>query len=165
MDLPKAQWPAFVARIDELLHRQSSLLDGYLPETGQAMAQRFTAQLIALRSKPSSVVPAASGRAKSSETAAAPTAQAIVQGDLADQAAQSARTDQAASPSAATDPAVLAAAERFQEVGLDSIELCRPRSLIIMNIDIASEANLDWLHEQGLHYMVKGRLSACQFDP
>ncbi|MGS0758381.1 transposase, partial [Roseateles sp. GG27B] len=36
---------------------------------------------------------------------------------------------------------------------------------IVMDAGIASEANLDWLCEQGLHYLVKGRLSARQFDP
>lgn len=132
-DLPKAQWSAFVARVDELLHGQSSLVEAYLSETGQAMAQRFTAQLIALRSTTSSVVSAASSSAESSEIAITPAAQASVQGDLAD---QSARTDQgvststkAATPQAAADPAALTAAERFQEVDLDSIELVRPRSV------------------------------------
>ncbi len=119
-DLPKAQWSAFAARVDELLHGQSSLLEAYLSETGQAMAQRFTAQLIALRSKPLSDVPDASGSDKSSEPSAAPAAKSSVQGNL---------TDPAVTASAATDPAVLTAAERFQEVDLDTIELVRPRSV------------------------------------
>ena len=46
-DLPRIEWPALGARIDELLRGQSSLLDATLSDAGQALAQRYTAQLIA----------------------------------------------------------------------------------------------------------------------
>jgi transposase len=48
-DLPQQQWPALAKRIDELLQGQAPLVDARLCETGQALAQRYAAQLIALR--------------------------------------------------------------------------------------------------------------------
>jgi transposase len=48
-DLPRQEWPALAKRIDELLQGQAPLLDALLSETGQALAQRYAAQLIALR--------------------------------------------------------------------------------------------------------------------
>jgi transposase len=48
-DLPQQEWPALAKRIDELLQGQAPLVDTLLSETGQALAQRYAAQLIALR--------------------------------------------------------------------------------------------------------------------
>jgi transposase len=48
-DLPQQEWPALAKRIDELLQGQAPLIDAPLSETGQALAQRYAAQLIALR--------------------------------------------------------------------------------------------------------------------
>jgi transposase len=48
-DLPRQEWPALAQRIDELLRGQAPLVDALLSETGQALAQRYAAQLIALR--------------------------------------------------------------------------------------------------------------------
>ena len=48
-DLPKDQWPLLVQRIDELLHNQTSLIASTLSEAAQTLAQRYAAQLIALK--------------------------------------------------------------------------------------------------------------------
>ncbi|HYN59748.1 MAG TPA: IS1634 family transposase, partial [Rubrivivax sp.] len=48
-DLPQQEWPALAKRIDELLQGQAPLIDALLSETGQALAQRYAAQLIALK--------------------------------------------------------------------------------------------------------------------
>lgn len=48
-DLPQQEWPCLARRIDELLQGQAPLVDALLSETGQALAQRYAAQLIALR--------------------------------------------------------------------------------------------------------------------
>jgi transposase len=48
-DLPKQEWPALARHIHELLHGQSPLFDASLSPTGQALAQRYASQLIALR--------------------------------------------------------------------------------------------------------------------
>lgn len=48
-DLPREQWPALAGHIDALVRGQSPLFDATLSETGQALAQRYAAQLIALR--------------------------------------------------------------------------------------------------------------------
>lgn len=48
-DLPQQEWPALAKRIDELLQGQAPLVDAQLSETGQALAQRYAAQLIASR--------------------------------------------------------------------------------------------------------------------
>jgi transposase len=48
-DLPQQEWPALAKRIDELLQGQAPLIDALLSETGQALAQRYAAQLIATR--------------------------------------------------------------------------------------------------------------------
>ena len=71
-DLPQAEWPALGARIDELLRGQTSLLDATLSGAGQALAQRYAAQLIALRppvaSTPAgSTTPTAAARAGPNE--------------------------------------------------------------------------------------------------
>ncbi|MEY2875685.1 MAG: hypothetical protein RLZZ373_3056 [Pseudomonadota bacterium] len=48
-DLPPDEWPALAQRIDELMHGQRPLLDATLSDAGQALAQRYAAQLIALQ--------------------------------------------------------------------------------------------------------------------
>ena len=48
-DLPQDQWAALALRIDELLRGQASLVDTALSDAGQALAQRYAAQLIALQ--------------------------------------------------------------------------------------------------------------------
>ena len=60
-DLPQDQWAALALRIDELLRGQASLLDTSLSVEVQALAQRYAAQLIALRpsSAPITASPAA----------------------------------------------------------------------------------------------------------
>ena len=57
-DLPQAQWPALARRIDELLRGQQPLLDATLSETGHALAQRYAAQVIALRRSAASITAA-----------------------------------------------------------------------------------------------------------
>jgi len=54
-DLPKEEWPALARRIDELLQGQRPLLDATMSETGHALAQRYAAQLIALRPSAASI--------------------------------------------------------------------------------------------------------------
>jgi hypothetical protein len=54
-DLPKEEWPALARHIDDLLHGQRPLLDVTLSETGQALAQRYAAQLIALKPSAASI--------------------------------------------------------------------------------------------------------------
>ena len=66
-DLPQEQWPALGRRIDELLRGQASLLDATLSEAGQALAQRFAAQLIALRPSAASLTAAAAAKADSGQ--------------------------------------------------------------------------------------------------
>lgn len=48
-DLPQEEWAALATRIDSLLHGQGSLLPESLSATGEALAQRYAAQLIALQ--------------------------------------------------------------------------------------------------------------------
>src|SRR5450631_429638 len=48
-DLPQQEWAALARHIDELYRGQRPLVDGALSETGQAFAQRYAAQLIALK--------------------------------------------------------------------------------------------------------------------
>src|SRR4051794_40460375 len=55
-DLPQDEWAALAARIDMLLHGQVSLLPESLSDTGEALAQRYAAQLIALQ--PTEIPPA-----------------------------------------------------------------------------------------------------------
>ena len=57
-DLPQHEWPALGARIDELLRGQRPLLDASLSDAGQALAQRYAAQLIALRPSAASLTTA-----------------------------------------------------------------------------------------------------------
>ena len=54
-DLPKEEWPALARRIDELLQGQRPLLDATMSEACHALAQRYAAQLIALKPSAASV--------------------------------------------------------------------------------------------------------------
>ena len=58
-ELPQDQWPALAARIDELVRGQRCLVDPSLSDAGQALAQRYAAQLIALRPSAASITVAA----------------------------------------------------------------------------------------------------------
>ena len=40
-----------------------------------------------------------------------------------------------------------------------------PGATVVMDAGIATEANLDWLREQGYHYVVVSKLRERQFDP
>ena len=66
-DLAQDQWPALAARIDELVHGQPSLLDSTLCDAGQALAQRYAAQLIALQPSAASITAAAAAKADPAE--------------------------------------------------------------------------------------------------
>ncbi len=66
-DLPKHEWPALAQRIDEVLRGQRPLLDATLSDTGQALAQRYAAQLIALRPSAASITPAEAAKADPGE--------------------------------------------------------------------------------------------------
>ena len=66
-DLPQPQWPALAKSIDELLRGQSPLFDASLSETGQALAQRYAAQLIALRPSAATVTAAQAAKADPNE--------------------------------------------------------------------------------------------------
>ena len=48
-DLPQDQWAALAARIDQLVRAQGSLVDAALSDAGQALAQRYAAQLLAVQ--------------------------------------------------------------------------------------------------------------------
>ena len=58
-ELPQDQWPALATRIDELVRGQRCLVDPSLSDAGQALAQRYAAQLIALRPSAASITVAA----------------------------------------------------------------------------------------------------------
>ena len=62
-DLPQQQWPALARHIDELLRGQQPLCDATLSEAGQALAQRYAAQLIALRPSAAAVTAAEAAKA------------------------------------------------------------------------------------------------------
>ena len=66
-DLPQQQWPALARHIDELLRAQQPLWDATLSETGQALAQRYAAQLIALRPSAAAVTAAEAAKTGSDE--------------------------------------------------------------------------------------------------
>ena len=68
-NLPQSEWSALAQRIDELLRGQQSLLDATLSDTGQAMAQRYAAQLIALRPSAASITAAEAARAEPNDGA------------------------------------------------------------------------------------------------
>ncbi len=54
-DLPQSEWPALAQRIDELLRGQSAFPDPTLSDAGQALAQRYAAQLIAMKPSAASI--------------------------------------------------------------------------------------------------------------
>ena len=54
-DLPQSEWPALAQRIDDLLRGQSALPDPTLCDAGQALAQRYAAQLIAMKPSAASI--------------------------------------------------------------------------------------------------------------
>ncbi len=62
-DLPQDQWAALAARIDQLVRGQGSLVDSALCDAGQALAQRYAAQLIAMGPSAASITPAQAARA------------------------------------------------------------------------------------------------------
>ena len=66
-DLPQDQWPALALRIDELLHGQRPLLDARLSAEGQALAQRYAAQLIALQPSAASITATAAAKPDAGE--------------------------------------------------------------------------------------------------
>ncbi len=66
-DLPQHEWASLAQRIDELLRGQQPLLDAALSDAGQALAQRYAAQLIALRPSAASITRAAAAQADSGE--------------------------------------------------------------------------------------------------
>jgi len=73
-DLPQREWPALAARIDQLVRDQGSLVESTLPDVGQALAQRYVAQLISLQPSAASITPAQAARAASPTSAAASSA-------------------------------------------------------------------------------------------
>jgi hypothetical protein len=48
-DLPNSQWPALTRQIEDLLRGQQPVPDATLSDAGQVLAQRYAAQLIALK--------------------------------------------------------------------------------------------------------------------
>ena len=66
-DLPQPQWPALARHIDELVRGQRPMFDATLSESGQALAQRYAAQLIALRPSAAAVTAAEAARAQAGE--------------------------------------------------------------------------------------------------
>ncbi len=113
-NLPKDQWPLLAQRIDELLHNQVSLIASTLSEQAQTLAQRYAAQMIALR-------PSLAAVAAATQSVMPAEGAALAEGSVPVSAAQADK----GSPQAQ----VQAQAERFQSVDLDSIELTRPRSV------------------------------------
>ena len=66
-DLPRDEWASLAQRIDELLRGQRCLLDTTLSDAGQALAQRYAAQLIALQPSAASITRAAAIKPDASE--------------------------------------------------------------------------------------------------
>jgi transposase len=66
-DLPQQQWPALARHIDELVRAQQPLFDATLSEAGQALAQRYAAQLIALKPSAAAVTATAAAKAGARE--------------------------------------------------------------------------------------------------
>ena len=66
-DLPQQEWPALARHIDELVRGQQPLFDATLSETGQALAQRYAAQLIALSPSAAAVTAAEAAKAGTHE--------------------------------------------------------------------------------------------------
>jgi len=73
-DLPQDQWAALAARIDQLVRGQGSLVESTLSDSGQALAQRYAAQLIALQPSAAIITPAQAARAASPASTAASSA-------------------------------------------------------------------------------------------
>jgi len=69
-DLSQGQWPALAARIDQLVRGQGSLVESTLSDVGQALAQRYAAQLIALQPSAASITLAQAARAASATSSA-----------------------------------------------------------------------------------------------
>jgi len=57
-DLPQTEWPALARHIDELVQGQQPLVDAALSDKALALAQRYAAQLIALRPSAAALTPA-----------------------------------------------------------------------------------------------------------
>jgi hypothetical protein len=66
-DLPQAEWPALARHIDELLQGQQPLVDAALSDKGLTLAQRYAAQLIALRPSAAALTPAQAAAAPPGE--------------------------------------------------------------------------------------------------
>jgi transposase len=66
-DLPADEWAALAQRINELMRGQCPLLDATLSDAGQALAQRYAAQLIALQPSAASLTPATAAKAEPGE--------------------------------------------------------------------------------------------------
>lgn len=66
-DLPKREWPAMAQHIDDLLHAQQSVPDTTLSPAGQALAQRYAAQLVALRPSAAGMAAARASTAQAGE--------------------------------------------------------------------------------------------------
>ena len=125
-DLPPLEWAALVRRIDELMRGQRPLFDTTLSDAGQALAARYAAQLVALQPSAASITAAAAAAATATATA---TATAATQTD-------------------AGEPG------RYQEAGLDSLELVRPRSVGVEHaaLSVMRQCGLeDKLRELGLN--------------
>src|SRR5450631_4471793 len=68
-DLPQQEWPALARHIDDLYRGQQPLVDAALSETGEAFAQRYAAQLIAIRPTANSITRAEAAKADPTEPA------------------------------------------------------------------------------------------------
>ena len=66
-DLPQAEWPALARHIDELLQGQQPLVEAALSDKALALAQRYAAQLIALRPSAAALTPAQAAAARPGE--------------------------------------------------------------------------------------------------
>ena len=66
-DLPPNEWLALAQRIDGLLRGQRSLFDSTMSAVGQALAQRYAAQLIAWQPSAASITAAAAAKANPGE--------------------------------------------------------------------------------------------------
>jgi transposase len=66
-DLPRQEWSALARQIDALVRAQQPMFDATLSDKGQALAQRYAAQIIALRSSPAAVSAAQAGKPESGE--------------------------------------------------------------------------------------------------
>ena len=66
-DLPQQQWAALAKRIEDLLRGQCGVLDATLSDAGLVLAQRYAAQLIALRPAATSLTVRAGAKAHPDE--------------------------------------------------------------------------------------------------